>query len=1507
MATLKAYIDQKMTFNRIIIAFIGLWLVVPAWAQFSASVEAYESDVLDGFTVYKLYLHTTDDAHQLVSIFGKDSLPLHLEAPDGLYNSEFNVSWNASGLNPALFSFFPALPEDSYATIGLSEPAAFLAGAEDPTLLGDSLLHEPLVNLFTGSSTSVLYNGSEPLGWTVQGGATNAMPDSSGTWLVGQLTSQGSISGTLNASVQIDDAGTLVEYTWSFFNDLTLPDCGGVEVAFGACDCEGNVPDECGVCGGAGIPEGACDCDGNVEDAVGVCGGDCAEDVDNDGICDDEDLCLPMAAQSWTEFNLTVEAAPSPVNDAFTVYRLYVNAEDPNDLFSYVFGNDQSPLVLSTPDGIYNDAFNPSWNASGVNAALFGFFPDLEFDSYATIGLDGPAGPGEQDPSLVQDGSLPTTVSGYFQVGGTELNVNTLTGASWYVPPGVSNALPDMNGRWLIAQITTTGEFSGTVNYSVLPLGNAEAQVTRNVSFTGEGTWPITSIVCGCTDEGACNYNEEANVDDSSCEYFSCASLGCTNAEACNYNPDALFEDGSCLFIDALGECGGGCTGDEDEDGICDDMDPCNGVIDECGVCNGTGIPGGACDCEGNVTDALGICGGGCPGDEDLDGICDDIDDCVGAIDECGVCNGAGSVFECGCESTPEGACDCEGNQLDVLGVCGGTCSQDINANGVCDTLEESGCTNVDALNFTEGATLDDGSCIDGAVLPAGWSFTATPSSGVFLGNITRDFLPLSEPVVLAAFSESGVCAGLATPIHVDGTDFVTLTIYGDDPTTAEVEGLLNGETFTLALHLLDSDTTLTDLSSNGVFAGWSNTNGAPLPAYSDPSVTYNFVTESNCLDVEACNYNPASDSNEGCLYAPTGLNCDGSCIQDSDGDGVCDANEVLGCTDSTACNFNSEATEEDGSCLSLDECGVCGGEGIPEGDCDCEGNQLDVLGVCGGTCLGDADMDGVCDDVDDCVGNIDACGVCNGPGAVFDCGCADIPEGDCDCLGNQEDALGDCGGDCGSDEDGDGICDDVDSCVGALDACGVCNGPGETEVCGCTDIPEGDCDCDGNQLDILGVCGGTCAADEDEDGICDDVDDCIGEYDACGICNGPGQVYECGCTDIPAGDCDCDGNQLDALGTCGGDCAEDADADGVCDDEDPCIGEFDACGVCNGPGEVFECGCADIPPGECDCNGNQLDVLNVCGGDCTADEDNDGICDDVDPCVGELDVIGICNGTCAVDADNDGVCDTEEVLGCDDEFAVNFNPDATENDGSCNYSDLPSPAGFEFVPGPSSATILGKVTLDGASGSAMDWIGAFTPEGLCAGSVNLFMYEGESYMTLGIYGDDATTTDVVEGIGPDGTFTLRMYHAASDEIISYNQGQVFTGWNNNNGSPLPGFGNPETTYAFFTPPCPDTDGDGICNDDDTCPNGGEDAVGVCNGYCPSDFNNNGVCDNAEVYGCTYFEASNFNPAATADDNSCVYNDILWPTCFGDLDLNGGVGTGDLLQFLEVFGSACSE
>ena len=421
---------------------------------------------------------------------------------------------------------------------------------------------------------------------------------------------------------------------------------------------------------------------------------------------------------------------------------------------------------------------------------------------------------------------------------------------------------------------------------------------------------------------------------------------------------------------------------------------------------------------------------------------------------------------------------------------------------------------------------------------------------------------------------------------------------------------------------------------------------------------------------------------------------------------------------DEEACNYNAQATDDDGSCLTND-----------------------ALGVCGGTCASDFDADGVCDDDDDCVGELDALGVCNGdceadnnengicdtdevPGCTDVTACnynadANTPDGSCLEL----DALDVCGGDCAEDADADGICDDVDACVGTYDALGVCNGTcgsdadndgvcDDAETPGCMD--EEACnynaqatDDDGSCLtnDALGVCGGTCASDFDADGVCDDDDDCVGELDALGVCNGDCEadinnngicdvddVY--GCMDPEA--CNYDENataedascaEEDALGECGGECGADEDGDGICDDEDACIGLYDALGVCNGDCESDEdmdgicdideiVGCQDTTAcnfddlatdaGEC----NFLDALGVCGGECQTDLDEDGICDVDDECVGSFDALGVCNGDCEEDLDEDGVCDVDEILGCQDTTACNFDELATESDESlCDFS----------------------------------------------------------------------------------------------------------------------------------------------------------------------------------------------------------------------------------------------
>ena len=174
------------------------------------------------------------------------------------------------------------------------------------------------------------------------------------------------------------------------------------------------------------------------------------------------------------------------------------------------------------------------------------------------------------------------------------------------------------------------------------------------------------------------------------------------------------------------------------------------------------------------------------------------------------------------------------------------------------------------------------------------------------------------------------------------------------------------------------------------------------------------------------------------------GYDCDGVCLNDADGDGVCDEFEVAGCTDTTACNYDADATDDDGSCTELDECGVCGGDGIAEGACDCEGNGPEAGYDCDGVCLNDADGDGVCDEFE--VAGCQDAEACNYDADATDTGDCEYAEEGYDCDGN-----------CLVDTDGDGVCDGFES-AGCTDAM-ACNydaeatdDDGSCDYCSCSD-----------------------------------------------------------------------------------------------------------------------------------------------------------------------------------------------------------------------------------------------------------------------------------------------------------------------------------------------------------------------------------------------------------------------------------------------------------------------
>lgn len=94
------------------------------------------------------------------------------------------------------------------------------------------------------------------------------------------------------------------------------------------------------------------------------------------------------------------------------------------------------------------------------------------------------------------------------------------------------------------------------------------------------------------------------------------------------------------------------------------------------------------------------------------------------------------------------------------------------------------------------------------------------------------------------------------------------------------------------------------------------------------------------CTNSDACNFDPSATLDDGsCESPPDPLrSCNGDCLADVDGDSICDEEEVVGCTDTTACNFDELATD-DGDCVYA------------------EANR-----TCDGDCLEDVDNDLVCD-----------------------------------------------------------------------------------------------------------------------------------------------------------------------------------------------------------------------------------------------------------------------------------------------------------------------------------------------------------------------------------------------------------------------------------------------------------------------------------------------------------------------------------------------------------------
>ena len=247
---------------------------------------------------------------------------------------------------------------------------------------------------------------------------------------------------------------------------------------------------------------------------------------------------------------------------------------------------------------------------------------------------------------------------------------------------------------------------------------------------------------------------------------------------------------------------------------------------------------------------------------------------------------------------TDDGSCA----EFDACGVCGGS-------NDSC-----TGCTDATACNYDPAALVDDGSCIINASV-----ITFVLLTDNYPAETTWNITDSSGSIVLEGGPYDGSQTTYTSTVCL-GPGCYTLTVndsYGDG---LQYNGVVGDYTLT------DEDgTVLAEMIEGGNFGS---------------QAVHDFCLEEDsvegCTNATACNYNAdATEDNGSCVYASGCDYCSGatdgsgSVVDgDSDDDGVCDADEVAGCQEEGACNYNPDATDATACEYAAD-------------GFDCEGNPL--------------------------------------------------------------------------------------------------------------------------------------------------------------------------------------------------------------------------------------------------------------------------------------------------------------------------------------------------------------------------------------------------------------------------------------------------------------------------------------------------------------------------------------------------------------------------------------
>ena len=115
--------------------------------------------------------------------------------------------------------------------------------------------------------------------------------------------------------------------------------------------------------------------------------------------CSDGTWFETSEAEYGVEIEVIAEHSEGDLS-GMTTYRLYLTVPSENDEITSFTGNDEFALSLATTTSFYQEPIFGGVTPENISEAAIGFIPNLAYDSWVTVGLDGPASSVESATSL---------------------------------------------------------------------------------------------------------------------------------------------------------------------------------------------------------------------------------------------------------------------------------------------------------------------------------------------------------------------------------------------------------------------------------------------------------------------------------------------------------------------------------------------------------------------------------------------------------------------------------------------------------------------------------------------------------------------------------------------------------------------------------------------------------------------------------------------------------------------------------------------------------------------------------------------------------------------------------------------------------------------------------------------------------------------------------------------------------------------------------------------------